>query len=214
MKTIAPVVAVALLLPGCANGLLHQLKRTSGATPRAAVSAPKPRPAAPAGQVPPATTPQLARKAPRPASAPAEARVEEAEPAPRRTAPVAAAAPVAAPQPVPEPTRSEPTAVAPPVTLSDPAPAPPAPPAVTPAPDTAPPPVPEPPRSVQATSPALSFTPIREAQVGRCDCPYDLTSSGVRCGGSSDWSRPGGHDPVCYVHQGLGPSLFTSDSDD
>lgn len=40
--------------------------------------------------------------------------------------------------------------------------------------------------------------PIRDAYVGRCDCPYDLMRNGRRCGGNSAYSRPGGRDPVCY----------------
>jgi hypothetical protein len=212
MKTIGPVFAVALLLAGCANGLLPLPKTTRAATPPAAVSAPKPRPAAPAVQVPPVTTAQPPRKVLRPASAPAEPPVEESEPALRSTSPEAGSGPVAAPQPIPEPTRSEPAAVAPPAPSPAPVPTPTAPVAAA-APATPAQPDPEPPRPDQPPSAGLSFTPIREAQVGRCDCPYDLTSSGIRCGGSSDWSRPGGHDPVCYLHQELGPSQFRSESD-
>ncbi len=40
--------------------------------------------------------------------------------------------------------------------------------------------------------------PIRDAYVGRCDCPYDLMRNGRRCGGNSAYSRPGGRSPVCY----------------
>lgn len=50
------------------------------------------------------------------------------------------------------------------------------------------------------TAPARSGggAPIRDAYVGRCDCPYDLMRNGRRCGGNSAYSRPGGRSPVCY----------------
>ena len=210
MKTIGPACAAVLLLPGCADGLFRlPTKMTGIATPPAAISAPKPRPAAPAVQVPPVATPQPTRKAPRPAAT--ERPVDEAAPAPRSTAPVAAAEPVIAPRPAPEPPPSEPAAVAAPVAVSGPRSAPAAP---TAAPTAAPQPSPERPQPSQAAPPTSAFTPIREPNAGTCDCPYDLTSSGVRCGGNSEWSRPGGYDPVCYLHQQLGPSLFTSETGD
>ena len=77
MRIVRLGCAVVLLLLGCTNSLLRQPERTAGATPPAAVSAPKPRPAAPGVQVPPVTTPQPARKAPRPAPAAVEPPVEE-----------------------------------------------------------------------------------------------------------------------------------------
>lgn len=51
-----------------------------------------------------------------------------------------------------------------------------------------------------AAAPAADpTTPVRSAYTGTCDCPYDLTSNGQRCGGRSAYSRPGGAAPVCYV---------------
>jgi uncharacterized protein YraI len=41
--------------------------------------------------------------------------------------------------------------------------------------------------------------PIREAYIGRCDCPYDVKRNGASCGGTSAWSRPGGREPVCFA---------------
>lgn len=41
--------------------------------------------------------------------------------------------------------------------------------------------------------------PARESRTGSCDCPYDYTSSGSRCGDRSAYSKPGGRSPVCYV---------------
>lgn len=43
------------------------------------------------------------------------------------------------------------------------------------------------------------LTPVREAYEGTCECPYDLTSSGRKCGKSSAYSRGGGETPQCYV---------------
>jgi len=137
-------------------------------------------------------------------------------PKPRPTAP-AAAEPVSAPPRVPEPTQPELAAAPPPAAASDPAPQPGAPAAAV-EPASAPPSPPKAPQPVDAASTTPSFTPIREARVGTCDCPYDLTSTGIRCGGSSDWSRPGGRDPLCYLPgrgypgQAIGPRAdqFTS----
>lgn len=41
-------------------------------------------------------------------------------------------------------------------------------------------------------------TPIRDAYVGTCDCPYDRMRNGRMCGGRSAYSRPGGRNPQCY----------------
>lgn len=41
-------------------------------------------------------------------------------------------------------------------------------------------------------------TPIRNAYVGTCDCPYDRMRNGSVCGGRSAYSRPGGRNPQCY----------------
>lgn len=46
---------------------------------------------------------------------------------------------------------------------------------------------------------AAKGTPLRDAYVGTCDCPYDRKRNGARCGGTSAYSRPGGRSPVCYV---------------
>ncbi|RWQ29769.1 MAG: SH3 domain-containing protein, partial [Mesorhizobium sp.] len=43
-----------------------------------------------------------------------------------------------------------------------------------------------------------SGDPVRDAVVGRCDCPYDLMRNGRLCGGRSAYSKPGGRSPVCY----------------
>ncbi|MGV6872003.1 SH3 domain-containing protein [Pseudochelatococcus sp. B33] len=43
-----------------------------------------------------------------------------------------------------------------------------------------------------------SGEPVRGPYVGTCDCPYDLTRNGQRCGGRSAYSRPGGRSPACY----------------
>lgn len=43
-----------------------------------------------------------------------------------------------------------------------------------------------------------SGDPVRDALVGRCDCPYDLMRNGRLCGGRSAYSKPGGRSPVCY----------------
>ena len=40
--------------------------------------------------------------------------------------------------------------------------------------------------------------PIRAPYYGTCDCPYDRTKRGGRCGGRSAYSRPGGRSPRCY----------------
>ena len=57
--------------------------------------------------------------------------------------------------------------------------------------------------SAPPPQPAASSQPTvvraREPRPGSCDCPYDYTSSGSRCGGRSAYSRPGGASPVCYV---------------
>ncbi len=39
---------------------------------------------------------------------------------------------------------------------------------------------------------------IRSPFRGKCDCPYDLTRKGKRCGKRSAYSRPGGASPRCY----------------
>ena len=33
---------------------------------------------------------------------------------------------------------------------------------------------------------------------GKCPCPYSVMSNGKNCGKKSAYSKPGGHDPVCY----------------
>ena len=51
--------------------------------------------------------------------------------------------------------------------------------------------------------PAMStdtVKPAREPRTGSCDCPYDRTSNGSRCGRRSAYSRPGGRSPICYVN--------------
>ncbi len=40
--------------------------------------------------------------------------------------------------------------------------------------------------------------PVRDAMVGRCDCPYDLMRNGRLCGGRSAYSKPRDRSPVCY----------------
>lgn len=45
-------------------------------------------------------------------------------------------------------------------------------------------------------------TPLREPLSGTCECPYDLTNSGRKCGKSSSYSRPSGDKPACYVGEG------------
>ncbi len=48
----------------------------------------------------------------------------------------------------------------------------------------------------------LTPVPIREAQRGRCDCPYDLDNAGRSCGDRSSYSRSGGTNRICYVGEG------------
>jgi len=33
---------------------------------------------------------------------------------------------------------------------------------------------------------------------GNCPCPYNTMRNGLRCGGNSAYSRPGGRSPICY----------------
>lgn len=54
-----------------------------------------------------------------------------------------------------------------------------------------------PPQPVVSNQPTVARA--REPRSGSCDCPYDYTSSGSRCGDRSAYSRPGGRSPVCYV---------------
>lgn len=56
----------------------------------------------------------------------------------------------------------------------------------------------KPPAKVKS-KPAAKGTPLRDAYVGTCDCPYDRKRNGARCGGTSAYSRPGGRAPACYV---------------
>lgn len=49
------------------------------------------------------------------------------------------------------------------------------------------------------SKPAAKDTPLRDAYVGTCDCPYDRKRNGARCGGTSAYSRPGGRSPACYA---------------
>jgi len=56
-------------------------------------------------------------------------------------------------------------------------------------------------RTIKQESPErnpIQMVPIRSAWHGSCDCPYDYTRRGRRCGGRSAYSRPGGRSPVCY----------------
>ncbi len=34
---------------------------------------------------------------------------------------------------------------------------------------------------------------------GKCPCPYSIMSNGNKCGKKSAYSKPGGHEPLCYV---------------
>jgi hypothetical protein len=64
--------------------------------------------------------------------------------------------------------------------------------------------------TVPPPQPAVSNQPtvvrVREPRSGSCDCPYDYTSSGSRCGDRSAYSRPGGRSPICYVQADEDPS--------
>ena len=54
-----------------------------------------------------------------------------------------------------------------------------------------------PPQPTASSQPTL--VRAREPRTGSCDCPYDYTSSGSRCGKRSAYSRPGGASPICFV---------------
>lgn len=41
--------------------------------------------------------------------------------------------------------------------------------------------------------------PLRNPQTGICECPYDLRSSGQRCGNNSSYAMAGGDKPACYM---------------
>ena len=34
---------------------------------------------------------------------------------------------------------------------------------------------------------------------GKCPCPYSIMRNGDKCGNRSAYSKPGGHEPLCYV---------------
>jgi uncharacterized protein YgiM (DUF1202 family) len=53
-------------------------------------------------------------------------------------------------------------------------------------------------RLVKKAPSSRSGQAIRDAYIGRCDCPYDLMRNGRLCGGRSAYSRPGGRNPQCY----------------
>ena len=54
------------------------------------------------------------------------------------------------------------------------------------------------PKTPLAIKSAKKAGPRRSPYYGTCDCPYDRTRKGARCGGRSAYSKPGGRSPVCY----------------
>jgi hypothetical protein len=59
---------------------------------------------------------------------------------------------------------------------------------------------------VGAAGAELSDAQIRQALIemsisitpGNCPCPYHRDSAGRQCGKRSAYSKPGGHEPLCY----------------
>jgi hypothetical protein len=41
----------------------------------------------------------------------------------------------------------------------------------------------------------------QRAYSGNCPCPYNVDQAGRRCSGRSEWSRPGGAQPICYASE-------------
>lgn len=181
---IGALCGAALLVGGCA--LLDPL--------------PKPQPVAPAAET---TTPASPATSPEPPK-----REPPNSGSSRRVGPPAKRSPVpAAPRPAPSKQIAAP-AVQPAATSRATAPPPPLPvasrqvelPTIQPSPIKPPDPAPTPPPPQDFASLAPDDHRIRPAIRGpACECPFDLTADGKACGDKSEWSRPGGRDPVCYA---------------